>query len=137
MIGRFDRADFPELHLNDISIKIDTGAYTSSIHCDNIMEEEGVLRCTFLDEEHPLYNGKEFTFTDYDVVFVRSSNGIVQKRYQLQTNIKLFNQIFKISLSLSSRQEMRFPVLLGRKFLTKKFIVDTEYFDVSYNLKNE
>lgn len=137
VIGRFDRADFPELHLNDISIKIDTGAYTSSIHCDNIKEEEGVLRCTFLDEEHPLYNGKEFTFTDYDVVFVRSSNGIVQKRYQLQTTIKLFNQIFKISLSLSSRQEMRFPVLLGRKFLTKKFIVDTEYYDVSYNLKKE
>lgn len=137
MIGRFDRADFPDLHLNDISVKIDTGAYTSSIHCDNIKEEKGALKCTFLDEEHPLYNGKEFTFTDYDVVFVRSSNGIVQKRYQIQTSIKLFDQIFKISLSLSARQEMRFPVLLGRKFLTKKFIVDTEYFDVSYNLNNE
>lgn len=137
LIGRFDRADFPDLHLDDISIKIDTGAYNSSIHCDNIKEEDGILRCTFLDEEHPLYNGKEFSFSDYDVVFVKSSNGIVQKRYLIQTTIKLFNQVHKISLSLSARQEMRFPVLLGRKFLTKKFIVDTEYFDVSYNLKNE
>ena len=57
MIGRFDRADFPDLQLNDISIKIDTGAYTSSIHCDNIIEVDDVLKCTFLDEEHPLYNG--------------------------------------------------------------------------------
>lgn len=133
MIGRFDRADFPDLHLNDISIKIDTGAYTSSIHCENIKEEEGILKCTFLDEEHPLYNGKEFTFTNYDVVFVKSSNGMVQKRYQIQTTIKLFHEIFIISLSLAARQEMKFPVLLGRKFITKKFTVDTEYFDVSYN----
>ena len=137
MIGRFDRADFPDLHLNDISIKIDTGAYTSSIHCDNIIEVDDVLKCTFLDEEHPLYNGKEFIFQDYDVVFVRSSNGIVQKRYQIQSKIKLFDHIYKISLSLAARQEMRFPVLLGRKFLTKKFIVDTEYFDVSFNAKTQ
>ena len=136
-IGRFDRADFPQLHLKNISVKIDTGAYTSSIHCENIKEEDGILRCTFLDEEHPLYNGKEFTFEEYKVVHVRSSNGFLQKRYRIQTRITLFNKTFKISLSLSDRQEMRFPVLLGRKFLTKKFIVDTEFIDISFNLKNE
>ncbi|HET7360874.1 MAG TPA: RimK/LysX family protein [Salinimicrobium sp.] len=137
MIGRFDRADFPALHLNDISVKIDTGAYTSSIHCDNIKVENGILKCTFLDEEHPLYNGKEFEFKDFDTVFVKSSNGMVQKRYEIQTKILLFNKIYKISLSLSSRQEMRFPVLLGRKFITKKFIVDTEFYDISFNLKTK
>lgn len=135
VIGRFDKADFPALHLKDIAVKIDTGAYTSSIHCENIREEDGVLRCTFLDEEHPLYNGKEFTFKDYDIVFVRSSNGLIQKRYQVESTIKIFKKVYKISLSLSSRQEMRFPVLIGRKFLTKKFIVDTELTDVSFNLK--
>ncbi|MBO2543378.1 ATP-dependent zinc protease [Salegentibacter sp. BDJ18] len=137
VIGRFDKADFPALHLNDIAIKIDTGAYTSSIHCENIVEKDGVLECTFLDEEHRLYNGKKFTFTDYDIVFVRSSNGIIQKRYQVISTIKIFNKVYKISLSLSSRQEMRFPVLIGRKFLTKKFIVDTELTDVSYNFKQK
>ncbi|HEY9184995.1 MAG TPA: RimK/LysX family protein [Salegentibacter sp.] len=135
VIGRFDKADFPALHLNDIAIKIDTGAYTSSIHCENIREENNLLLCTFLDEEHPLYNGKEFSFTDYDIVFVRSSNGIIQKRYQVMSTIKIFSKVYKISLSLSSRQEMRFPVLIGRKFLTKKFIVDTQLTDVSFNLK--
>lgn len=135
IIGRFDKADFPALKLDDIAIKIDTGAYTSSIHCDNIREKDNVIYCTFLDEEHPLYNEKEFVFEDYDIVFVRSSNGIIQKRYQVQSNIKLFNQVFKISLSLTDRQEMRYPVLIGRKFLTKKFIVDTELIDVSFNRK--
>ncbi|WP_372917639.1 ATP-dependent zinc protease [Salegentibacter sp.] len=135
VIGRFDKADFPALHLNDIAIKVDTGAYTSSIHCENIREEDDLLLCTFLDDEHPLYNGKEFSFKDYDIVFVRSSNGIIQKRYQVESTIKIFNKVYKISLSLSSRQEMRFPVLIGRKFLTKKFIVDTQLTDVSFNLK--
>ncbi|UJH90308.1 RimK/LysX family protein [Antarcticibacterium sp. 1MA-6-2] len=135
VIGRVDKADFPLLNLEDVAIKIDTGAYTSSIHCDNIVEKEDALHCTFLDEEHPLYNGKEFIFKDYDVVFVRSSNGIMQQRYQVQSTIKIFGKIFKISLSLSARQEMRYPVLIGRKFLTKKFIVDPELTDVSFNLK--
>ena len=135
VIGRFDKADFPLLNLENIAIKIDTGAYTSSIHCENIIEKNESLYCTFLDEEHPLYNGKEFIFTDYDVVFVKSSNGVVQKRFQVQSTIKIFSKIYKISLSLSARQEMRFPVLIGRKFLTKKFIVDPELKDVSYNLK--
>ena len=136
VIGRFDKADFPLLKLEDIAIKIDTGAYTSSIHCDNIIEKDDVLHCTFLDEEHPLYNGKEYTFEDYDILFVRSSNGIIQKRFQVQSTIKLFNKVFKISLSLSARQEMRFPVLIGRKFLTKKFIVDPELKDISFKMKS-
>lgn len=135
VIGRFEKADFPLLDLENISIKIDTGAYTSSIHCDNIIEKDDLLYCKFLDEEHPLYNGKEFIFNNYDIVFVRSSNGIIQKRYQVQSTIIIFDKVFKISLSLSARQEMRFPVLIGRKFLTKKFLVDPELVDVSYNLK--
>lgn len=135
MIGRFDKADFPSLHLNDIAIKIDTGAYSSSIHCENIFEKDDELHCTFLDEEHPMYNGKKFVFKEYDIVFVRSSNGQIQERFQVQSQIKLFGKVFKISLSLSDRQEMRFPVLIGRKFLTKKFVVDTELIDVSFNLK--
>lgn len=137
LIGRFDKADFPDLHLNDIAIKIDTGAYTSSIHCDNIVAEDGVLKCTFLDEEHPLYNGRQYEFSNYKVVSVKSSNGIVQNRYQIQSKITLFEKTYKISLSLATRQEMRFPVLLGRKFLTKKFVIDPEYTDLSFNNKPE
>ncbi|MCP9199419.1 RimK/LysX family protein [Gramella sp. GC03-9] len=135
VIGRFDKADFPDLKLNDIAVKIDTGAYTSSIHCENIEEVDDEIHCSFLDDEHPDYNHKAFVFKEYDVVFVRSSNGIIQKRYLIQSRIRLFNKTFKISLSLSDRQEMRYPVLIGRKFLTKKFIVDTEQIDVSYNKK--
>jgi hypothetical protein len=132
-IGRIDKADFPDLHLEGIAVKIDTGAYTSSIHCNNIHEEGEVLKCAFLDEEHPNYNHKTFTFTEYKLIKVRSSNGLVQKRYEVKTRISLFGKTHKISLSLSDRKEMRYPVLLGRKFLNKKFIVDPQLTNVSFN----
>ncbi|MUP45242.1 peptidase [Gramella sp. BOM4] len=135
VIGRFDKADFPDLKLYDIAVKIDTGAYTSSIHCENIEEVDDEIHCSFLDDEHPDYNHKPMVFKDYDVVFVRSSNGIIQKRYLIQSRIRIFERTFKISLTLSDRQEMRYPVLIGRKFLTKKFIVDTELINVSHNKK--
>ena len=74
-------------------------------------------------------------FSDYDITAVKSSNGEIQYRYVVQSNITIFQKTFKISLTLSSREDMRFPVLIGRKFLTKKFIVDTELTDVSHSQK--
>ena len=135
IIGRTDKADFPKLGFENIDVKIDTGAYTSSIHCNHIREEDDKLCCTFLDPQHPDYNGQEMIFNSYDITAVKSSNGEIQSRYMVQADIKIFAKTYKISLTLSSRDDMRFPVLIGRKFLTKKFIVDTELTDVSYNQK--
>ena len=135
IIGRTDKADFPQLEFYDIDVKIDTGAYTSSIHCTNIREEDKKLVCTFFDPQHPLYDGRELVFNHYDITAVRSSNGDIQHRYEVQSKIVLFGKSHIISLTLSSRDDMRFPVLLGRKFLTKKFIVDTELTDVSFKHK--
>ena len=38
LIGRIERVNFPLWNMKDIEAKIDTGAYTSSIHCQNIQE---------------------------------------------------------------------------------------------------
>lgn len=132
IIGRTDRADFPKLKIKGIDIKIDTGAYTSSIHCKDIEETDGVLFATLLDEEHEQYHGKRLSFEEYEVTSVRSSNGSVDLRYKVQANIRLFSKLYKISLTLSNREEMKYPVLIGRKFLSSKFIVDTELQDISY-----
>ena len=136
IIGRTDKADFPALSLQEIDIKIDTGAYTSSIHCRNIHEENGVVVADFLDEAHPQYHGKEMRFSDYDVTLVRSSNGNEDLRFEVRANIRLFKKLYKITLNLTNRADMRYPVLIGRKFLSKKFIVDPELQDVSYLFNN-
>lgn len=140
-IGRIDKADFPELILEDIDVKIDSGAYTSSIHCSNIEEitvnTENFIRFTLLDPEHPFYNNKEFSTKKYASKLVKSSNGISEKRFMIETEIIMFNMNFPIHLTLSERKDMTFPVLLGRKFLNHKFLIDTTMKDLSYKLKNK
>lgn len=73
-IGRIDKASFPLLELQNIEVKIDTGAYTSSIHCKNVVIENNYLKCKFLDPQHPAYHEKEFIFDTYDVKVIKSSN---------------------------------------------------------------
>ena len=138
-IGRVDKADFPNLMLEDIDVKVDSGAYTSSVHCCNIKEiiSEGasLIQFTLLDSEHPFYNNKEFTSKNYASKIVKSSNGIAEKRFMIQTEIVIFNQTFPIYLTLSERSDMKFPILLGRKFLNKKFVIDTAKKNLSFKLK--
>jgi len=139
-IGRIDKADFPEFRLSEIDLKIDSGAYTSSIHCSNIEEKtengETFIRFTLLDEEHLFYNNKEFSTKNFREKLVKSSNGIAEQRYVIKTKIFIFNETFDISLTLSERKEMKYPILLGRKFLNKKFVIDTTKKNLSFKLKN-
>jgi hypothetical protein len=135
IIGRTDKADFPTLDLFDICVKIDTGAYTSSMHCHKVIEEDNVLKCLFYDKGHPYYNGKKIVFKNYATTKVKSSNGSIQNRYKIKTTIFLFNKKYRIDLTLSTREDMKYPILIGRKFLSKKFIVDINLKDVSYKEK--
>jgi len=133
LLGRTDIVDFPNLNLEGIDVKVDTGAYTSSIHCHSIKEENNQLKCLFLDPKHEKYHKKTLVFSDYKQKKVKSSNGVSQKRYVIKTEIILFNKIRTIELTLTERGSMRFPVLLGRKFLSKKFIVDSSKKNLSFN----
>lgn len=135
LIGREDVADFPMLKLEGIEVKSDTGAFTSSFHCHNIklIEEDGKekLSCHFLDPQHEKYHDKEFVFERFSLKKVKSSNGQLEERFSISTEIKLFNQIFPIELTLTERGSMKFPVLLGRKFLSKRFVVDSSLRNLS------
>jgi|TARA_B110000240_G_C13454599_1_gene434005 hypothetical protein len=139
-IGRTDKADFPELSLSEIDLKIDSGAYTSSIHCSNInkitVNGVSLIQFTLLDPEHSFYNNKEFTFKNYASKIVKSSNGVSEMRFMILTEIFIFNKTFPIYLTLSERKDMKFPILLGRKFLNKKFVIDTTMKNLSHKLKN-
>ncbi len=132
LLGRREKANFPELHLNNIDAKVDTGAYTSSIHCHDIREVDNQLYCKFLDPAHPDYNAQEFRFNTYSRKTVKSSNGQIENRYKITTKIVLGEKQYAISLTLTDRAKMKYPVLLGRKFLSRKFIVDVS---LKYRLK--
>ncbi|MGQ7869602.1 ATP-dependent zinc protease family protein [Sunxiuqinia sp. sy24] len=135
LIGREDVADFPLLKLEGVEVKSDTGAYTSSFHCHNIeliyVDGKEKLKCHFLDPQHDKYHDKEFIFDSFSLKKVKSSNGLLEERFSISTEMKLFNQVFPIELTLTERGAMKFPVLLGRKFLSKRFIVDSSLRNLS------
>ena len=55
---------------------------------------------------------------------VRSSNGEQSERYFVETTVAIGDQTRKIELSLISRHQMTYRMLLGRKALEGMFIVD-------------
>ncbi|WP_250433373.1 ATP-dependent zinc protease family protein [Hanstruepera flava] len=135
IIGRVDKVDFPKLDLYNIDAKIDTGAYTSAIHCSQILEEENGLKCTFYSKGHPNFSGKEVVFKQYSRTDVKSSNGYKENRFKIKSEVIFFGKTYKINLTLSTRDDMKFPVLIGRQFLNKKFLVDVDEQNISFNKK--
>ncbi|MFD1552047.1 peptidase [Putridiphycobacter roseus] len=140
-IGRVDKVDFVELGLENIDVKMDTGAYTSSIHCSKIEEHiyDGVpvIEFQLLDESFPEPHDRVHRLTHYRKKDIKSSCGTVQSRFIIQTEITMFGKVLPIELSLTERWEMKFPILIGRSFLNGKFVVDTAKTNSSYKAKQK
>ena len=86
LIGRIERVNFPLWNMKDIEAKIDTGAYTSSIHCQNIQEikKSGVSHVQFnlLDSEHPSYNN--------EIIELRVLDKKKSKEFKWTINLEIF-----------------------------------------------
>lgn len=141
VIGRRDKIDLPKLGLIDIEAKVDTGAFGCALHCHHIelIEQNGVETLSFkvLDPTHPEYEDKVFFVENFSSKDVKSSNGKMENRYTFETEIIIFNEKMIIEFSLTDRNEMKYPILLGRKFLSKRFLVDVLKKDVSFKNKKK
>ncbi|PJB13158.1 MAG: peptidase [Flavobacteriales bacterium CG_4_9_14_3_um_filter_40_17] len=133
LIGRVETADFPDLGLINVPVKIDTGAYTSSIHYQEMTEKNSKLYCVFNNFPKNSFKRQVVVFEDFRTTLVKSSNGIPQKRYKIKTTVIFFQKKYKISLTLAKRKSMRYPALLGRKFLSGKFVIDSSRVNLSKN----
>lgn len=135
ILGRSDRVDLPGLGLENIQAKIDTGAYTSSLHCLRAEVVDGVLEFVLLDQEHPEFTGTVYRFKEYDQREIRNSFGEAELRYIIKTTVRIFDHAIKAEFSLSNRGNLRFPVLLGRKTLRRRFLIDVTKKDLYFNFK--
>ncbi len=123
-MGAFELVNFPKLGLKDVVAKIDTGAYSGALHATNIVEKtvngQPVLTFWLLGRED--LKGRCHKFHQKRV---RSSNGLLEKRYIIETDIEIAEKNFPIAISLSNRSLMMKEVLIGRQFLrTHNFLVD-------------
>jgi hypothetical protein len=125
VIGRHVRVDFPELDTLNVDAKVDTGAFRTVLHCDRFEEIETPqgkqLMAVFdLDGRGP----KVFYFKNYFLKEFKSSFGEKERRYCIKTTIRIGRKKIKSSVSLTNRRDMKFQVLIGRKTLLRKFVVD-------------
>ena len=118
-MGRREFISFPDLMVDKIKAKVDTGAYGTALHVDNIELVNDELTFTI--------NNNKFTYTKFKVVNVKSSFGKKQKRFSIFTKIKIGDLTYKVFVSLTDRKNMRYPVLIGRRFLYKfNYLVDVK-----------
>ena len=141
LIGRLELADLPGFGLMNVIVKTDTGAYTSSIHistCEEIEDDDGkVLVVVFLDAKHPQYTGQQIKFKAFRQKKVKSSTGQEQLRYFVKGTIRLGNDTISTEFSVTTRKNMRHPILLGRKLLNGRFIVDPSKKNILQNTQHE
>lgn len=124
IIGRREHIALPDLGLNDLIAKMDTGAYTSALYCHEVREENGVLVFRLLHPSYPNYDPREHRYSEYGQKKIKNSFGIIETRYTIKTLLKIGKRQIISVFSLTDRSDMRYPVLIGRKVLKNRFIID-------------
>ena len=137
VLGRYDRVDLPDLGLSNIHAKIDTGAYTCSLHCHKVEVVDGRLEFILLDQEHPEFTGMKFYSENFEKRDIRNSFGEVEKRFVIVTTITIFEEVITAEFSLCNRGSLKFPILIGRKILRNRFLIDVTKKNVSFKEKRK
>ena len=123
-VGRRELISILDLNLIDLDAKVDTGADSNALHCDNIVIEGDMVHFCLLDEVHESYHGKRMSLPLHKVKKVKSSNGETQLRPSIKVSVEFFGKKYKSVISLTNRADMKFPMLIGRRFLKDRFVVD-------------
>lgn len=121
--GAFESVSFPALNIDNVIAKIDTGADSGAIHCVSIKEvrekgKKSTLR--FI----PMHNDNiVIETTDYVRAFVRGATGHRMRRYVIHTEVVFDGKTYSIRIGLSNRADMKYDVLIGRRFLAENNIL--------------
>jgi len=100
--------------------------YTTSMKVRDLVAN-GFYSVETLDPEDPKYTGKAYFFKNYSKKTIKSSNGSSEERFVISTKIRFHWRLYTAEFSLTFRGDMRYPVLIGRKFLAEHhFIVNPQ-----------
>ncbi|MBK1834025.1 ATP-dependent zinc protease [Roseibacillus ishigakijimensis] len=127
VIGRREWIALPQLGVPVLHGKIDTGAYRSSLHAEQIERfqrdgEEWVRFVTHSQDGRAISCESVVAFCKR----VKSSTGEARERCFLRTKFRTPGGLeWVVRISLADRSEMTFPLLIGRRALSRRFVVDT------------
>ncbi|MFQ6550152.1 ATP-dependent zinc protease [Aestuariibius sp. 2305UL40-4] len=119
VIGWMEMIDLPDLGLEDLKTKIDTGARTSALHATDIrtFTRDGAPWIAFMaDSGHGLCD-RPIEAPIHEQREIKNTSGIPEERYIIRTKMGLGKRRWTIDLSLSDRTNMTFPMIVGRAAL--------------------
>lgn len=126
IIGSSEKVSFPTIEAKNVHAKVDTGADVSSIWCSEVKRYKDRLECIFFGPESPHYTGEKVVFMndEFKTSRIHNSFGHRQRRYKVKIPIVINGRRILASFTLSDRSKKAYPVLIGRKLLVRKFLVD-------------
>lgn len=114
-----------------VAAKVDTGADGTSLWASGIrIGKNDTLYFTYFDPSSPLYDGVEHHRDVYRVVKVTSSTGDTQVRFQIKLRLKIRDKKIVAWCSLTDRSRRTYPMLIGKRTLNGRFIVDVSMSDI-------
>lgn len=128
IIGWREWVSLPDLGIETIKAKVDTGARSSSLHAFHVREfqRDGAPWVRF--DVHPVQRSKrpvvEVEAPVHEFRMVRSSSGASTRRPIIITRVALLGVVWPVELSLANRDQMGFRMLLGRQAFRGRFLVD-------------
>lgn len=128
IIGRLESIALPELAIDELQVRVDTGAKTSSLHVDNIVKTirngQHIVTFDIHPDVHNVDTIVQCTAPISDIRKIKSSNGTAEQRYVIETPVILGKEQWLIEITLTDRSDMSYLMLFGREALGSKFLVD-------------
>lgn len=141
VIGWREWIKLPDLGIDTIKAKVDTGARSSSLHAFDLEYYKRNRKEFVRFKVHPLQRSAKKVMRAQAQVLeyrnIKSSNGSVSKRPVIVTDIELMGRRWPIEITLANRDEMGFRMLLGRESFKGLLLVDAgkSYYGRKYEKK--
>lgn len=124
VVGRTEYIALPGLKVRRVEAKIDTGAFRSALHYHGVKTRTEAGRKWLVVTFRMGRQRTTVRFRTFKRVTVKSSTGEQTRRWLITTAVRLNGHRVRTQFTLFDRSDMKYQVLLGRKFLRGRFLVD-------------